>query len=58
MQVEDGLAETSLQVEDLNKNLQKQNYSLSGLQKSGSQLYLKVFVTNIQSKLCYTHTNV
>nr|AIA08678.1 complement component 4 [Miichthys miiuy] len=47
--VENGLAETSLRIEDLNKNLQKQNYTLSGLQKSGSQLYLKVFVTNIQS---------
>ncbi|KAG8010142.1 Complement C4-B, partial [Nibea albiflora] len=47
--VENGLAQTSLQMGDLNKNLQKQNYTLAGLQQSGSQLYLKVFVTNIQS---------
>ncbi|XP_076594325.1 complement C4-B [Chaetodon auriga] len=48
--VEDGTADVSLQMEDLRLRLQDQkNQTLSGLQQKGSQLYLRVFVTNIQS---------
>ncbi|XP_054476945.1 complement C4-B isoform X2 [Anoplopoma fimbria] len=48
--VNDGAAEASLQIADLNERLQKQqNKNLSELQQSGAQLYLRVFVTNIQS---------
>ncbi|XP_020493080.2 complement C4-B [Labrus bergylta] len=39
----------SLLMADLHVTLQKQNLTLSGLQNTGSQLYLGVFVTNIQS---------
>ncbi|XP_068180444.1 complement C4-B isoform X2 [Antennarius striatus] len=46
-----GIAETSLQTSDLILYLQNQTNSqtLSELQRKGSQLYLGVFVTNIQS---------
>ncbi|XP_075965224.1 complement C4-like [Anarhichas minor] len=48
--VKDGAAAASLQRADLNVHLQKQqNKTLSELQQSGAQLYLRVFVTNIQS---------
>ncbi|XP_068592591.1 complement C4-B [Cebidichthys violaceus] len=48
--VKDGVAAASLQRADLNVHLQKQqNKTLSELQQSGAQLYLRVFVTNIQS---------
>ncbi|XP_070823248.1 complement C4-B [Chaetodon trifascialis] len=48
--VEDGTADVSLQMEDLRLRLQDQkNQTLSALQQKGSQLYLRVFVTNIQS---------
>ncbi|XP_032374181.1 complement C4-B [Etheostoma spectabile] len=48
--VNDGIATASLQIADLHEQLQKQkNKTLSELQQSGAQLYLRVFVTNIQS---------
>ncbi|KAK9513649.1 hypothetical protein VZT92_027165 [Zoarces viviparus] len=48
--VKDGAAAASLQRADLNVHLQKQqNKTLFELQQSGAQLYLRVFVTNIQS---------
>uniref|UniRef100_A0A8C2YZB7 Complement C4B (Chido/Rodgers blood group) n=1 Tax=Cyclopterus lumpus TaxID=8103 RepID=A0A8C2YZB7_CYCLU len=48
--VKDGAAAASLQIEDLKVHLQKQqNKTLSELQQKGAQLYLRVFVTNIQS---------
>ncbi|XP_070767453.1 complement C4-B [Enoplosus armatus] len=48
--VRDGTASASLQIADLHMRLQdQQNKTLSELQQSGSQLYLGVFVTNIQS---------
>lgn len=51
LQVQDGNAAASIQIAELNVHLQKQrNQTLSELQQSGSQLYLGVFVTNIQSK--------
>ncbi|KAM6995331.1 LOW QUALITY PROTEIN: complement C4-B [Tautogolabrus adspersus] len=39
----------SLLMADLHVKLQEQNLTLSGLQRRGSQLYLGVFVTDIQS---------
>ncbi|XP_034554348.1 complement C4-B isoform X2 [Notolabrus celidotus] len=45
----DELTEASLQMADLHVQLQRLNLTLSELQQSGSQLYLGVFVTNIQS---------
>ncbi|XP_044063498.1 complement C4-B isoform X2 [Siniperca chuatsi] len=48
--VKDGTATASLQIANLHMQLQKQqNQTLSELQQSGAQLYLGVFVTNIQS---------
>ncbi|XP_070691097.1 complement C4-B [Pempheris klunzingeri] len=48
--VQSGTEETSIQIEDVKVNLQKQyNRTLSELQQSGAQLYLGVFVTNIRS---------
>ncbi|XP_037309175.2 complement C4-B isoform X2 [Pungitius pungitius] len=48
--VNGGAEAASLQIENLNAHLEKQeNKSLSELQQSGAQLYLRVFVTNIQS---------
>ncbi|KAM8870828.1 complement C4-B isoform 2-T3 [Spinachia spinachia] len=48
--VNNGTEAASLQIADLNAHLQKQhNKSLSELQQSGAQLYLRVLVTNIQS---------
>ncbi|XP_068425600.1 complement C4-B [Clinocottus analis] len=48
--VEDGAATASFQIEDLMVHLQKQqNKTRSELQQSGAQLFLRVFVTNIQS---------
>ncbi|XP_035528727.1 LOW QUALITY PROTEIN: complement C4-B [Morone saxatilis] len=48
--VENGTAAASLRIADLNMHLQKKNNeTLSDLQKRGSQIYLGVFVTNIQS---------
>ena len=56
LQVQNGTATASLQIADLNEHLQKhKNQTLSELQQSGAQLYLGVFVTNIQSKgHCHT----
>nr|AIN76766.1 complement component 4 [Oplegnathus fasciatus] len=48
--VQDGTSGASLPIADLDMHLQKQkNQTLSKLQQSGAQLYLGVFVTNIQS---------
>ncbi|XP_041797665.1 complement C4-B [Chelmon rostratus] len=48
--VQDGTAEASLQMEDLKLRLQDQKIqTLSELQQKGSRLYLRVFVTNIES---------
>ncbi|XP_029307472.1 complement C4-B [Cottoperca gobio] len=48
--VVDGSAAASLQISDLHENLQKQQKNaLSDLQQSGAQIYLGVFVTNIES---------
>ncbi|XP_051262421.1 complement C4-like [Dicentrarchus labrax] len=48
--VENGTAAASLRIADLNMHLQKKNNeTLSDLQERGSQIYLGVFVTNIQS---------
>lgn len=51
LQINGGAEAASLQIANLNAHLEKQqNKSLSELQQSGGQLYLRVFVTNIQSK--------
>uniref|UniRef100_UPI0037E806E7 complement C4-B n=1 Tax=Semicossyphus pulcher TaxID=241346 RepID=UPI0037E806E7 len=42
-------ATASLRIADLNLQLQNQNLTLSDLMQSGAQIYLGVFVTNIQS---------
>ncbi|XP_031154830.1 complement C4-B [Sander lucioperca] len=47
--VKNGTATASLQIADLHEHLHKQSKTLSELQQSGAQLYLRVFVTNIQS---------
>ncbi|XP_023280702.1 complement C4-like [Seriola lalandi dorsalis] len=48
--VQDGTAEVSLRTAKINNQLQnKMNQTLSDLQQSGAQLYLRLFVTNIQS---------
>lgn len=62
MQLQEGTAAASLQIADLELQLQKQrkNQTLSELKQKGSQLYLGVFVTNVQSKVlknyCVTAT--
>lgn len=58
LQVRDGAAAASFQIEDWKVHLLKQqNKTLSELQQRGAQLYLRVFVTNIQSKRILCHTN-
>ncbi|KAK5862446.1 hypothetical protein PBY51_017843 [Eleginops maclovinus] len=48
--VKNGAAAATLQIADLRNQLKiQQNKSLSELQQSGAQIYLGVFVTNIQS---------
>ncbi|KAI9536511.1 hypothetical protein NQZ68_032306 [Dissostichus eleginoides] len=48
--VQDGTAAATLQIAELRNQLQiQQNKSISELQQSGAQIYLGVFVTNIQS---------
>ncbi|KAF7665743.1 hypothetical protein LDENG_00132690 [Lucifuga dentata] len=48
--VQQGNAEATLQIAELKKQLQSQlNTTLSDLQQSGEELFLRVFVTNIQS---------
>nr|XP_046255837.1 complement C4-B [Scatophagus argus] len=47
--VQGGAADASLKIADLDSHLQKQESSLSKLLQMGSQIYLAVFVTNIQS---------
>lgn len=53
LQIPEGTAAASLQIADLDLQLQKQrkNQALSELMQKGSQLYLGVFVTNVQSKV-------
>lgn len=53
LQVQDGTAAASFRIADLDLHLQnqKKNQTLSKLQQKGSQLYLGVFVTNVQSKV-------
>lgn len=53
MQLQEGTAAASLQIADLDLQLQKlrKNQTLSELKQKGSQLYLGVFVTNVQSKV-------
>lgn len=48
MQIESGSARVTVSTADINEKLT--NQTLSALQQSGAQLYLGVFVTNIQSK--------
>lgn len=51
LQVKDGTAAVSFQLADLNLHLQRnQNQTLSSIWHKGLQIYLGVFVTNIQSK--------
>ncbi|XP_033983582.1 complement C4-B [Trematomus bernacchii] len=48
--VQDGTASATLQIAELRNQLQiQQNKSISELQQRGAQIYLGVFVTNIQS---------
>lgn len=50
MQIKDGNAKVSQSTAKINYQLLKEkNKTLSHLQQSGAQLYLRVFVTNIQS---------
>lgn len=54
LQVQEGSAKVSHLTATINNRLQDQlNKTLSDLQQSGGQLYLGVFVTNIQSKVKY-----
>lgn len=51
LQVQDGVATLNLQLEKIHSKVMEQlNQTLSDLLERGSQLYVGVFVTNIQSK--------
>lgn len=52
LQVQDGTAAASFQLADIDLKLQKHmSQTLHKLQQKGSQLYVRVIVTNVQSKV-------